>query len=413
MPETGATNLSHVIVGGGLAAATAAETLRAEGATGRVVILGAEPHLPYDRPPLSKGYLLGQDGEEKVFLHDADFYASRDIEVRTATPVTAVDRSAAEVVLADGDRIRYDRLLLATGSYPRRLDVPGADATGVHYLRTLGDSTRLREVFRARGRVVVIGAGWIGLEGAAAAATLGAQVTIVEPAPTPLHGVLGPELGDFFAALHTDHGVTVRTGIGVEEIATSGGAVREVVCSDATRIPADAVLVGVGVLPADDLARDAGLEVEAGIRVSAGLVTTRDPAIFAAGDVMRADHPRYPAPVRVEHWATALNSGPAAARAMLGQPVVYDRVPYFFSDQFDLGMEFSGMTTGYEKIVYRGDVARRELCAFWVAGNQVLAGMNINVWDVSEPVQELIRSQAPVDLTRLADPSVPLSEVRR
>lgn len=413
MSDTGAAGLDQVIVGGGLAAATAAETLRSEGATGRVVILGAEDHLPYDRPPLSKGYLLGEAGEEKVFLHDADFYTSRDIEVRTAVTVTAIDRPAAEVVLADGDRLRYHRLLLATGSYPRRLEVPGADAAGVHYLRTLEDSTRLREVFRAGGRVVVIGAGWIGLEGAAAATTLGAQVTIVEPAPTPLHGVLGPELGGFFATLHTDHGVTVRTGTGVVEIATSGGAVREVVCSDGARLPADAVLVGVGVLPAAELARDAGLEVDSGIRVSAGLVTTRDPAVFAAGDVMRADHPRYPAPVRVEHWATALHSGPAAARAMLGQPVVYDRVPYFFSDQFELGMEFSGMTTGYESVVYRGDVAGRELCAFWVAGNQVLAGMNVNVWDVVDPIQELIRSRAAVDLTRLADPSVPLSEVRR
>lgn len=402
-----------VIVGAGLAGAKAAETLRAEGFQGRVVLLGEEGHRPYDRPPLSKGYLLGTTDPEKVYVHPPAFYAEHDIELRTGHRVVALDRAAAEVSLHDGERLGYSRLLLATGARPRTLSVPGADLPGVHYLRTLDDSDRLKAAFSASPRVVVVGAGWIGLEGAAAARAAGCEVTVVEPQPTPLYGVLGPELGEVYAALHRSHGVHLHTGTGVSALTGGPDGVRAVVTDTGAELPAEVVLVGVGALPNDELARAAGLEVDNGVRVDSSLATLTDPAVFAAGDVMRADHPRYGRPIRVEHWATALHSGPAAARSMLGRGTPYDRVPYFYSDQYELGMEFSGLVTpgGYDQVVYRGDRDGGEFIAFWLSGTTVVAGMNVNVWDVTGPIQELVRSGASVDPQRLADPAVPLEEV--
>jgi 3-phenylpropionate/trans-cinnamate dioxygenase ferredoxin reductase subunit len=398
---------SYVIVGAGLTGAKAAETLRAEGFAGRVVIVGAEPDLPYERPPLSKGYLLGQDDRASVFVHDEKWYADQDIEVLTGRRVTALDRAAHEVELAGGERLGYTKLLLATGASPRRLRVPGNDLKGVHYLRRLAHADRLRDALAAGGRVVVAGAGWIGLETAAAARTYGCEVTIVEPGPSPLHATLGPELGEYFANLHRRHGVDLRLGTGVKGFAGDGAV--SAVWTDAGDIPADVVIVGIGARPETQLASDAGLAVDDGVSVDASL-RTEDPDVFAAGDVASAWHPGYDRRIRVEHWAAATSGGPAAARSMLGHEVVHDDLPYFFSDQYDVGMEFTGWFPpgGYDRVVRRG--SDEAFHAFWLTGGRVVAGLHVNRWDDGlDAVRELIRSGRTVDPDALADPARPLT----
>lgn len=410
---------TFVIVGAGLAGAKAAQTLREEGFAGRVILLGEEPERPYERPPLSKGLLLGSTPRRDVYVHDAGWYEANDVDLRTATRVTGIDREAHQVVLADGERLGYDKLLLAAGSTPRRLDVPGADLDGVLYLRTLADSDRIAEAVTDQAHLVVIGAGWIGLEIAAAARRHGAAVTVVETAELPLQRVLGDEVARVFADLHRGHGVTFHFGVGVRQLRGTG-RVSSVLLTDGTELAADTVVVGVGIQPNVQLAEAAGLKVDNGIVTDARLLTS-DPHIHAAGDVANALHPLLHRHIRVEHWANALNGGPAAARSMLGQQVEYARLPYFFSDQYDLGMEYSGWVApdGYDRVVFRGDPAvvhgqAPEFLAFWVAEGRVLAGMNANVWDVTDQIQALVRAGhagRAVDLARLADPGVPLGDL--
>ncbi|MFI7519847.1 NAD(P)/FAD-dependent oxidoreductase [Micromonospora globbae] len=403
---------SFVIVGAGLAGARAAQTLREEGFDGGIVVVGDEPDRPYERPPLSKGLLTGSAEPDSVFVHDAGWYAEHDVDLRTDARAVAVDRSAKVVRLADGEHIAYDRLLLATGATPRDLAAPGADLDGVLRLRTLADSRRIAAALVDGAHIVIVGAGWIGLEVAAAARQRGATVDVVETAALPLRRVLGDEIARVFANLHRDHGVTFHFDAEVREIR---GDVRasSVLLADGTELPADAVVVAVGVRPNTDLAAAAGLAVENGILVDASL-RTADPDVHAAGDVANAYHPVLRRRLRVEHWANALHSGAAAARAMLGQPVSYDDLPYFYTDQYDLGMEYVGHAPPgeFDRVVVRGDVAKREFIAFWTAGGRVLAGMNVNVWDVVPQIRRLVAAARPVDLDRLADPDVPLDEVR-
>jgi 3-phenylpropionate/trans-cinnamate dioxygenase ferredoxin reductase subunit len=401
-----------VIVGASLAGAKAAETLREEGFSGGVVLLGEETERPYERPPLSKGYLLGKDEKTSIYVHDEGWYAQNDVDLRLGASVTALDPAARQVRLADGETVGYDRLLLATGAVPRRLNAPGADLDGVLYLRWVRDSERLGTALQAGGQVVIVGAGWIGLEVAAAAREFGCAVTVVEPEMGALFRQVGPELSAVFTGLHTEHGVVFRFEESVTELRGAGGAVREAVTSAGAVLPADLVVVGIGAVPATSLASGAGLDVGNGVIVDAGLHTSA-PNVFAAGDVANSYHPLFGRHVRVEHWANALNGGPAAARSMLGQGVSYDAVPYFFSDQYDLGMETAGLPEpgSYDEVVYRGDRDGREFVAFWLSGGSVVAGMNVNVWDVSDDIQALIRSRRQVDAARLADPETPIPEV--
>ncbi|HEY9241299.1 MAG TPA: FAD-dependent oxidoreductase [Streptosporangiaceae bacterium] len=403
-------NSAIVIAGASLAGAKAAETLRTEGFGGPVVLIGAEPERPYERPPLSKDYLLGKAGRESIYVHPADWYDEHGVTLRLGTTVTGVDRAGHEVLLADGSRVGYAKLLLATGSAPRRLTVPGAGLDGVLYLRQVEDSDQIRAAFQTASRVVVIGGGWIGLETAAAARAAGAEVTILEAADLPLLRVLGPEVARVFAGLHTEHGVDLRTSVQVAEITGTGGHADGVRLADGSRIPADVIIAGVGITPRTGLAEAAGLAVANGVQVDAQL-RTADPDIFAAGDVANAFHPRLGTSIRVEHWANALHQPQAAARAMLGQDASYDRLPYFFTDQYDLGMEYSGYVPpgGYDEVVLRGDVAGREFLAFWLSGGRVLAGMNVNIWDQTDAIQELVRSGQPVAAGQLADPERPLA----
>jgi 3-phenylpropionate/trans-cinnamate dioxygenase ferredoxin reductase subunit len=405
-------NEALVIAGAGLAGAKAAETLRAEGFGGPVVLIGEENERPYERPPLSKDYLMGKAERDSIYVHPQDWYREHDVDLRLGAAVTGIDRERHEVTLADGSRVGYGKLLLATGSSPRRLTVPGAGLSGVHYLRTAGDSDGIKQAFQSAERVAVIGAGWIGLEVAAAARTAGAEVAIVEMAELPLLRVLGREVAEVFAGLHLSNGVDLRMNAGVEELTGAGDRVSGVRLSDGSHIPADAVVVGVGITPNTQLAEAAGLEVGNGIVVDASLRTS-DPDIYAAGDVANAYHPLLKSSIRVEHWSNARNQPQAAAKAMLGQEVSYDRLPYFYTDQYDLGMEYSGYVEpgGYDEVVFRGDKERREFVSFWLSGGRVLAGMNVNVWDVNDAVQSLIRRGAQVDTARLANPDIPLDEV--
>ena len=400
---------TFVIVGAGLAGAKAAQALREEGYEGAIVLLGAEPERPYERPPLSKEHLRGETGRDKVYVHDERFYDDHAIELRTATPVESVDVHGAEVVTARGERVRYDRLLLATGARPRRLSLPGADLEGIHELRTLEDCAALRERLQPGARLAVIGAGWIGAEVAASARQKGLEVTVIEPASMPLERVLGAEIGAIYRDLHAEHGVRMLLSRGVESF-EGQGAIAAVCTDDGERIECDFAVVGVGVTPRSEIARRAGIAIANGIAVDEYLQTSV-PGVFAAGDVADARHPFYERSIRVEHWANALNQGPAAARNMLGAQVPYDRIPYFFSDQYDVGMEYRGHATTWDEVVVRGDPATREFIAFWLRDGRVRAGMNVNVWDVSDDIQALIRAGEAVDRDRLEDPSVALADL--
>jgi NADPH-dependent 2,4-dienoyl-CoA reductase/sulfur reductase-like enzyme len=405
---------TFVIVGGGLAGAKAAETLRTEGYDGDVVLFGSEPERPYERPPLAKGYLLGKEDRESVFVHPAGWYDEHDVDLRSGVTVAMID-PAAHLVTFDGGTVGYDKLLLATGATARRIDIPGAGLGNVRYLRTLPESDALRAAFTRQARVVIIGAGWIGLEAAAAARTAGASVTIVEPQAGALYGALGPELGGKFADLHRAHGVEFRFEESAAEFLAAGpgaGRVGSVVTASGAEIPADLVVVGIGAVPNDGLARSAGLDVDNGV-VTDSALRTSGADIFAAGDVASSYLPLLGRHVRVEHWSNALNGGKAAATSMLGQQVTYDRVPYFYSDQYDLGMECAGLPLpgSYDEVVYRGDSGALKFIAFWLSKGRLIAGMNVNIWDVNDEIQGLIRSGRTLDPHRLADPDIPLTDV--
>ncbi|MFB4277719.1 NAD(P)/FAD-dependent oxidoreductase [Nonomuraea sp. MTCD27] len=381
---------TFVIVGAGLAGAKAAQTLREEGFDGEIVLIGAETERPYERPPLSKDYLQGRSERDGIFVHAPDWYADNGVDLRLGLRVTRIELDHHLVRLGDGSRQPYDKLLVATGAVPRRLPGPA------YYLRTVEDSEALKARFTEGSSVLVVGASWIGLETAAAARTAGCEVTVVEPEPTALNRALGPELGGLFARLHASKGVELRFGTAAAEITETG-----VRLSSGERLTADLVVVGIGAAPEVWLARDAGLDVGQGILTDAALRTSH-PDVFAAGDVAEFFHPSYDRRIRVEHWANALHGGPVAARSMLGQDVAHDMLPYFFTDQYDLGMEFSGDIEGHDEIVYRGDPESLEFIAYWLRGGRVVAGMNVNVWDVVDEIQELIKSGVIVDQKELS-----------
>jgi len=400
---------TFMIVGAGLTGAKAAEELRERGFDGRVVMVGSEGERPYERPPLTKDYLRGESPREKAYVHEDGFYHEHTIELETGTTVAAIDPGASRLTLADGRELRFDRLLLATGAEPRRIPVAGADLGGVHYLRTLADCDVLRERLDAGGRVVVVGAGWIGSEFAASARQRGLEVTVLDPLTLPNERIFGTEIGTFYRDLHARHGIDLALGEGVASF-EGNGAVQRVRTSTGRAIECDFAVVGIGVAPCVELAQNAGLEVDNGVVVDDKLQTSA-PNVFAAGDVARAWHPLYGERIRVEHWANALHQGPAAARAMLGEPVGYDRVPYFYSDQYDVGMEYSGHAPKWDEVVFRGDRDAGEFVAFWLKDGRVVAGMNVNVWDVNEHVQALIRTREPADVSALSDPDTPLESL--
>ncbi|MEU4197819.1 FAD-dependent oxidoreductase [Kribbella sp. NPDC026611] len=406
-----------VIVGASLAGETAARKLRQEGYEGGIVLIGSETELPYERPPLSKEVLLGKKDTSTATLHDQDWYDEHNVTLRLGTTVTALDPANHTVTLDDGSQQPYSKLVIATGSRPRHLDVPGGDLDGIHYLRTVQDSQAVSAAFAKQQRVVVVGAGWIGLESAAAARSRGSEVTVVEPQSTALASVMGEQIGNMFADFHRQHGVEFRFGQGVEGFEGTG-SVTGVRLAGGEVIPADVVIVGVGVVPNSELAAEAGIEVATpenggGIVTGADLRTSAED-VYAAGDVVRWDHPFFGRSIRVEHWQNAKDSGSAVAKALVGQDVAQDAIPYFFTDQFDLGMEYVGDVprgASYQ-VVLRGDPKSGAYFAFWLDDDRhVMAGMHVNNWDTIDAIRDLIRSGKQVDPERLADPAVDLSEV--
>jgi 3-phenylpropionate/trans-cinnamate dioxygenase ferredoxin reductase subunit len=386
MPET------HVIAGAGLAGAKAAEALRAEGFEGRIVLVGDEPEPPYERPPLSKDYLRGESPREQARVHEDGFYADQDIELLTGTTVTDLNAAARDVTLSTGERLSYDRLLLATGSEPRRLSVPGAQLDGVHHLRTFADSDAIAAALQPGARAVIAGGGWIGMEVAASARQKGLDVTIVELEDVPLSRALGREAGLIYARLHREHGVQLHTGVAVARL-EGDRRIERVVLADGRALDADLLVCGLGAIPRTELAQRAGLAVENGVICDASLQTS-DPHVFAAGDIANAEHPFYGRRVRVEHWANALNQPEVAARAMLGKPATYDKLPYFFSDQYDAGMEYRGLAIGADAFEIDGDAEAYEFVAYWRREGRTIAAMNVNVWDVGDQLEEAILSRA-------------------
>ena len=400
---------TFIIVGASLAGAKAAEELRERGFDGKVVLVGSEQELPYERPPLTKDYLRGESDREKAYVHQTGFYEQHEIELLCGVTATSIDPGASKIALDDGRELQYDRLLLTTGAHPRHIDTPGADLDGVYYLRTLADCDALKQRLEAGGRVVVVGGGWIGSEFAASARQRGLEVALIDPLELPLARLFGEEVGSFYRDVHAQHGVELLLGDGVRSF-EGDLAVSRVKTTSGKTLECDFVVVGIGVAPRVDLAKSAGLEIDNGVLVDKRLRTSAWD-VFAAGDVANAWHPFYEQYIRVEHWANALNQGPAAARAMLGDEDGYERLPYFFSDQYDVGMEYSGHSTSWDEVVFRGRPDSGEFIAFWLEDGRVTAGMNVNIWDVNQHVQALIRSRARVDTAELADPETPLESI--
>jgi 3-phenylpropionate/trans-cinnamate dioxygenase ferredoxin reductase component len=403
---------TFVIVGGGLGGAKAAEALRENGFDGRVVLFADEEYLPYERPPLSKDFLAGKKSLSDFTVHNSEWYRDNKIDLRVGTEAVAIDRKARTVTLSDDTDLRYDKLLLATGSRARRLSIPGSDSTGVHQLRKYDDADTLNTALKDGTSLAILGAGWIGLEVAASARERGIDVTVVETAKAPLIGAVGEEVGGVFAKLHRDHGVDLRLETEVKEVTTDDGKATGLRLGDGSTVTADRVLIAVGAQPNIELADDAGLSTgDGGVLVDASLRTS-DPDIYAVGDIAAAEHPLFDDRIRTEHWANALKQPAVAVAGMLGEPGQYNELPYFFSDQYDLGMEYVGHAPSYQRVVFRGDVDGREFVAFWLdADNRVLAGMNVNIWDVLDDIKTLIRKKSVVNPDKLADPETSLGDL--
>jgi 3-phenylpropionate/trans-cinnamate dioxygenase ferredoxin reductase subunit len=388
-----------LVIGGGLAGAKAVEGAREAGFDGRIWLVGDEPVAPYERPPLSKEILRGEKELHSSRVHDEAFYSDHDVELVLDDAVGSLDVGGKTATLSSGRTLSFDTAVLATGAEPRRLDLPGADLAGVHYLRTVADAEMLSAALSAGSRVAVIGAGWIGSEVAASARSMGRDVVMIEPAELPLLNVVGATVAAAFRDLHADHGVTLRFGTAPTELRGSG-RVEEVVLKDGSSETADVVVIGVGAVPRLALARDAGLKVDSGVVVDDQLRSTAS-YVLAAGDVAQAWHPRFQQSIRVEHWANALNQGLAAGGNAVGGSAVYDRLPYFFSDQYDLGLEYVGYAERDSDVVIRGDLAKRQFIAYYHRDGVVNAALTVNTWDVLDDLKALIAAGAPVDLDTL------------
>ncbi|MEU4254004.1 FAD-dependent oxidoreductase [Amycolatopsis sp. NPDC026612] len=391
-----------VIVGAGLGGASAAAAVRERGYPGEILLLGADPRRPYELPPLSKGVLQGTT-DEPDWVHEEKFYAEKDIRFGAGVTATRIEPGARLVLDDAGGEHRYDRLVLATGSRPRRLPVPGGDLPGLYTLRTLDDALALRSAFAAAERVVIVGAGWIGSEAAAAARTHNAEVTVVDPVRVPLANVVGETIGGVFRDLHAEKGVHWRLGEQVAEITGGPDGVRGVRLSGGEELTADVVLIAVGAAPRVELAHAAGLELadDGGVCVDAALRTAA-PDVYAVGDIAAHFHPRYGRRIRVEHWANAKDQGTHVARNLLGENEPFLASPYFFTDQYELGCEYRGSADPVsDELVIRGDLASREFTAFWLREGEVAAAMNVNTWDDGDALGALVDGSAKVTAEQL------------
>jgi 3-phenylpropionate/trans-cinnamate dioxygenase ferredoxin reductase subunit len=400
---------TYLIVGASLAGGRAAEALRQAGFDGRIVLAGDEPDRPYQRPPLSKAFLRGEHSEEKLYLRPPDYYEQQRIELRLGARATRLDPTARVVELDSGERLGFDRLLIATGATLRRLDTPGADLTGVYYLRTVRDAERIRAKLVPGRKVVIVGAGFIGTEVAASCRQRGLEVTVLVGAPVPLQRALGEEIGRLYADFHREQGVDLRTGESVQAFRGTS-RVEEVVTSSGKTIGCDFAVVGVGVVPATGWLAGSGLTLENGVVVDE-YCETNIPGIFAAGDVASWWHPGLRERLRVEHFDNAQNQGVAAAQNMLGKRIPYGPVLFFWSDQYDLRLQYVGHASRWDRIVLRGNARSRSFTAFYLLGSQLRAALGVNrVKDVTA-ARRLIQAGAPVTAEQLADEQVDLKSL--
>jgi 3-phenylpropionate/trans-cinnamate dioxygenase ferredoxin reductase subunit len=400
-----------VIVGAGQAAAQAIDTLRRKGFTGSIVLVGDEDSWPYQRPPLSKKYLAGRLEPERLLIRPPHFYSEHGVETRLGERVAEIERGAQRIRLDDGARLAYDELLLATGSRPRALGVPGAELAGVHFLRSVRDVEEIRTDLQGARRLVIVGGGYIGLEVAATCRELGLETTVLEMADRAMNRVTCAEVSEFFQAEHAHHGVRILCNKRVRAIAgeSSSGRVRAVVCDDDTEYPADLVIVGVGVAPADELASAAGLQCSNGISVDE-FCRTSDPRILAAGDCSIHPSPHYGRLLRLESVDNAFEQGTSAALSIIGSPVKHDKVPWFWSDQYDLKLIIVGLNHGYDNLVIRGNATARSFSACYLLSGELIAIDTVNAAKDQMAARKLIAARARPNLDKLADPNVPLRD---
>jgi 3-phenylpropionate/trans-cinnamate dioxygenase ferredoxin reductase subunit len=399
-----------VIVGASVAGASAAQGARSEGWSKPIRLVGKEGHLPYERPPLSKAVLIGRAPPSVAQVYPGMFYAAKEVDLLLGTAATSLSLADHTVDLEGGRQLRFERVVLATGSSARSLPTPGADLPGVHTLRSMEDMLSIRDELFPGRRVGVVGGSWIGTEVSACGRQRGCDVVIAEPDQTLLERVLGVEVGRYYEDLHRSHGVEVRLGVGVEGL-DGGDRVEGVRLADGTTADVDVVVIGVGVRPNLDLAAAAGLDTDQGVLVDERLASSH-PDVFAAGDIAEAQHPVLGRRVRVEHWANALNQGPVAGANAAGASKIYDNIPYFFSDQYDSSMEYSGWQLPWDDVVFRGNPADGAFVAFYMSQGRLTAGANVNVSGVNDHVQRLLREGGVVDVKQLADPDVAPSEWR-
>jgi 3-phenylpropionate/trans-cinnamate dioxygenase ferredoxin reductase component len=400
-----------VIAGGGQAAVQAADTLRRKGYAGRLTLVGEEPWLPYQRPPLSKKYLAGALERERLYLRPEKFFTDHQIAMRLGCRVTGIERREQRLRLDDGEVLPYDALVLATGSQPRRLLAPGANLSGVYYLRGIADADRIRAQFVSGRRLVVVGGGYIGLEVAATARELGMDVTVLEMAERVMNRVVCAELSVFYEAEHARHGVRVLCRERVRALASdaASGRVRAVLTEAGAEHPADVVIVAVGVVPADELATAAGLECDNGIRVDEHCRSS-DPVIYAAGDCANHPSPRYGVRLRLESVDNAFEQGSSAALNLAGTPTVHDKLPWFWSDQYDLKLIIVGISAGYDAVVLRGTPAARAFSVCYLRGGELIAIDSVNAPKDQMAARKLIAARARPDPDKLADPAIALRD---
>jgi len=394
------------IVGASLTGQSAAATLREEGFDGRVVLVGAEPQLPYDRPPLSKNYLRGGMPFEKTLLRPPEFYRERQIETRLGTTVVRVDVEKRALQLDGGDRLEFDNVLIATGGRNRRFPIPGLDLPGVYDLRTVADADRIRDAIARGGRAVVVGMGFIGAEVAASMRQCGLEVTAIEPFKTPLYRALGEDIGLVVEGLHRDHGVALILGDAVAAF-EGKGRVERVVTRDGRRIECALAVFGLGIEPVTELVAGTGVRVDNGIVVD-DLCRTNVPGVFAAGDVANHYHPVCGRQMRVEHWQNGIKQGAAAARSMLGRGQPYDEVHWFWSDQYDANIQYAGFHAAWDAVVVRGSLAERKFLAFYMAEGRVESVVAVNQGRDLRRTLPIIKARVAIDPARLADPNVDL-----
>lgn len=395
-----------VIIGAGIGGGTAVEALRDGGYTSSIALIGADPAAPYYRPDLSKKVMLEDSDPSESALRGEDWYPAHDVTTFFATSVAELDAKNRTLTLDSGDTLTYGQAILATGSVPRALDVPGAELGNIHTLRDAGDAVAIRSQFGQGQKVVIIGGGWIGLEVAAAAKSNGCDVTVVLRSGPPLKSVLGEEIGRYFEDLHRANGIEFLAD--ADTVRFSGAKAVETVETTAGDLPADLVVVGIGADPIIDLAKSAGLDTDNGVLVDEHMRSS-EPTIFAIGDIANARNTLLDKRLRVEHWDNAVRHAAVAAATITGAEEEYDWQPYFYTDQFDLGMEYVGHGSSDDDVVIRGDKSTGEFIVFWTRGGKVSAAMNVNIWDYGDELRALVGKS--VSAARLQDETIEITEL--